>query len=310
LECPGRYIQFFDALKLRSMVLAGTLYYQISGVIRPWGPASGVYRVTREQALLLCRRLRGHLVITTHGFAADACQGWYAVICDQFRSLDQMKAKNRSEINRGLRNCPVQQVDAGYVARNGYEVYNEAVRSYPSYYTDIETETEFRERHQDCLALSDVVHYWGAFHKGQLVGFSQNILFGRTEVNYWTVRLHPAFLHLYPSYALFYRMNEFYLQGDRFGYVNDGWRSLLHETQVQRFLIRKFGFHKAYCPVSVVYKPTVRLLVRACYPFRRLLTKVDLRLAGLCTLEAIRRGKDTGADAPGKLLAESEGSPS
>ena len=286
-------------------MLDNTLYYRMAGVIRPWGPANAGYPITREQGLFLCRQLRGHLVISTHGFSENAHCGWYAVICNRFRPLDQLKAKNRSEINRGLRNCQVQRVDADCIARNGYEVYWEAIRGYSSYYGIVETPEQFRQRHQACAALSDLVHYWAAFHQGRMVGYSQNVLFDRTEVNYWTVRLHPKSLPLYASYALFYRMNEFYLQTDPFQYVNDGWRSLLHETRIQDYLIRKFGFHKAYCPVSVIYKPAVQVLVRACYPFRRLVQKVDLRLAGLCKLEAIRRGQDVEHDAPQEVAADS-----
>lgn len=304
MKCPGRYTQFFDALKLPCMVLGNTLYYQSSGVIRAWGPVSDSYPLTRQQGLFLCRQLRGRLVITTDGFTDDPRQGWYAVICDKFRPLEEMKAKSRSEINRGLRNCQIQQVDADYIARNGYQVYSEAVKGYSSYYDTFETETEFRQRHQSCQPLGDLVHYWAALHEGQLVGYSQNVLFDQTEVNYWTVKLHPAYLSLYPSYALFHKMNEFYLETHHFHHVNDGWRSLLHETQIQDFLIRKFGFRKAYTPMSIVYTPATSLLVRLCYPWRHLARKVDLRLAGLCTLEAIRRGEEKTETAdPDELAA-------
>lgn len=298
MKCLNRHIELFEAQKLPHTVLEGVLYYQSSGVIRAWGPASTACQVTQGQGLLLCRQLRGHLVITTGGFTDDPGQGWYAVICEKFRPLEELKAKYRSEINRGLRNCQVRQVEPDIIAQHGYEVYNQAIQHYASYYDAPKTKDQWRQEHEACQAFGDIVHYWGVFHEDQLIGYAQNMLFDRVEVNYWIVRLHPAFLSLYPGYALFHKMNEFYLQTQSFEYVNDGWRSLLHETQIQDFLVRKFAFRKAHCPLSVVYKPAVGLLVRACYPWRNVAKKIDLRLAGLCKLEAIRRGEDTNDDAP------------
>ncbi len=307
MKCLDRYIELFEARKEPHVVLNGALYYVSSRVVRAWGPASLPYPLTRDQAQALCRRLAGHIVIQTSGFTEQPRQNWYAVICDRLQRLAEMKAKHRSEINRGLRNCEVRQVDGDFIARTGYEVYTKAVRSYSSYYDVHETEAQYRKRHQVCHRFCDLIQYWAAFHKGQLIGYSQNMLFDRIEANYWTVKLHPDFLTLYPGYALFHKMNEFYLQTEHFQYVNDGWRSLLHETQIQDYLIRKFGFRKAYTPMSVFYTPMASILAKVCYPWRNLVGRIDLRLAGLCRLEAVRRGQDAEDDLPDAPAAHTNG---
>lgn len=307
MNCLNRYIEFFEARKQPHVVVNGTLYYVSSRVVRAWGPASLPYSLTCDQAQALCRQLGGHIVIHTRGFTEQPRQNWYAVICDRFQRLEDLKAKHRSEINRGLRNSEVRQVDGNFIARTGYEVYSKAVRSYSSFYDVYETEAQYQERHRICHRFCDLVQYWAALHKGQLIGYSQNLLFDRIEVNYWTVKLHPGFLTLYPGYALFHKMNEFYLQTEHFQYVNDGWRSLLHETQIQEYLIRKFGFRKAYTPMSVFYTPVASVLARICYPWRNLVGRIDLRLGGLCRLEAVRRGEDTEDDVPDKAAAHANG---
>ena len=81
---------------------------------------------------------------------------------------------------------------------------------------------------------------------------------------------------MYSSYALYFVMNSYYLKERKLKYVNEGTRSILHETNVQSFLIDKFKFRKAYCNIQVVYSPFFNILVRYLLPIRSFFSLIPL----------------------------------
>ena len=67
-------------------------------------------------------------------------------------------------------------------------------------------------------------------------------------------------------------MNQHYLNERKFRYVNDGARSISHETNIQEFLIKKFKFRRAYCKLHIIYSPKIRLVLSIIYPFRSIIS--------------------------------------
>ena len=63
-------------------------------------------------------------------------------------------------------------------------------------------------------------------------------------------------------------MNNFYLNKQGFRFVNDGARSISHETNIQNFLIDKFKFRKAYCRMHVMYSLKMSIVIRLLYYLR------------------------------------------
>jgi hypothetical protein len=128
-----------------------------------------------------------------------------------------------------------------------------------------------------------------------MIGYAQNII-DENIVLYSTVKLHPEYLSLYSSYALFFVMNQYYLNEKNFLYVSDGARSISHETNVQKFLIQKFNFRKAYCRLNIVYREDVNLLIKILFPFRKIFQKYNNFLTKkaivLLKQEEIRRSFD------------------
>lgn len=62
---------------------------------------------------------------------------------------------------------------------------------------------------------------------------------------------------------------------DRLGknfYINDGARSISHETNFQDYLEKYFGFRKAYCKLHVAYNRRIKLVVKVLFPFRKYYT--------------------------------------
>jgi hypothetical protein len=114
------------------------------------------------------------------------------------------------------------------------------------------------------------------------------------EVDYTLIKLDPKYLNLYPAYALLYRMNEFYLGEQKFEYVNDGWRSVFHDTGVQEFLIGKFNFEKRPARLRMHFRPPLAALLRLATPLHSLMTRMDRRLGA--TLELRRIGLASGGN--------------
>ena len=88
-------------------------------------------------------------------------------------------------------------------------------------------------------------------------------------------------------------MNEYYLKEMNFDYINDGARSISHETNIQEFLIKKFKFRKAYCKLNVIYNLRIGFLVKLLYSFRLVLKLLNFepftKLNILLDQEKIRR---------------------
>jgi hypothetical protein len=287
-----RYAQLCEVEGSRFLVRNGGLFAFINPyTVAPLGPVMWDYQLAPDEASRVLASMRGRILLLTGGFSSGACDQWYAVICDRFTPLDEMKSKARGEIRRGLRQCEVRRIDGVFLADNGYEVMVEACKSYGAYQGTIPSEARFRKSAIEKHAFDDLVHYWGVFDRstGKLIAFSENRVFGRIEAAYITIKLHPESLSLYAGYALVHTMNEYYLAQEGFQYVNDGWRSVLHETQVQDFLIRKFAFRRQPSCLRVFYRGGLSALMKAAYPFRGVLRKADQRLAAMFALEEISR---------------------
>jgi len=202
--------------------------------------------------------------------------------------MESLSRNTRSKIRRGLKACSIRLVNKSFIIDEGFECYKAAVLNYNTT-LNLKTESEFRN---DILELEGSWDFWAVFHENRMIGYSQNWLM-EDSCDYSTIKLHPDFLSLYSSYVLFFTMNKYYLDELKFRYVNDGARNLLHKTNIQNFLITKFGFRKAYCILHLKYSTTFKLLVTFIYPFRFVFYAFNNRFAtkinSLFLQEKIRR---------------------
>ena len=171
-------------------------------------------------------------------------EGWYSVICLKFKDLEEYSSSDRNKIKKGLKNCEVKRVEADFLGRNGFNVFISAFDRDKGVKRPSITEKEFRERFLQMRDFEDIVHFWGVFHNNTLIAYSENYIYEDIEAGYSTIKFHPDYLKLYASEALTYECNRYYLRDNKYQYVNDGFRSILHKTNYQDFLIRKFGFKK------------------------------------------------------------------
>jgi hypothetical protein len=309
---PGReaapYIPRFQALcdlrGERHFVCGGSFFRVFSRVARAIGPVARDVMLRPSDALEVARALGAWVVWWTSGPAEPQQSDWYAVVCRQFRPLEQVPSGDRRYIRRGLVNCEIRQLDADYVSRHGYPCYIRSFTRYRGVARTLWDEAAFRKYFLAARDFADITHFWGAFADGRLVALLANDVYEPMEVCGWMLRLDPEYLKLYPAYALFHTLNQYYLDQKGFQLINDGWRSLVHETEVQTFLVKKFGFERLHRRLEVYYRAPLGALVRGTAWLGGGLGRLDQRLAAVYALERLRRGKV----APPRLTEESGGS--
>jgi hypothetical protein len=97
-------------------------------------------------------------------------------------------------------------------------------------------------------------------------------------------------LRRYSVHAMSEHSSDF--GGSRAEYVNDGFRSILHDTELQDFLERTFRFEKAHAGVDAYCRQPSCTLVRAAFPSRTLAPRVDERARAAHELErAVRAAR-------------------
>lgn len=218
----------------------------------------------------------------------EESQFWY-VIKDKFGGLEELSSNTRSKVRRGLKNCIVKKVTKELIADYGFEVYHQAFRNYSTYIKPVN-----KEGFVNNILACDKCDFWAVYKKDEdkIIAYCQNLI-EDNSINYSTIKFHPDYLKLYPSYALFFEMNQYYLNEKKFLYVNDGARSISHETNIQKFLIEKFKFRKSYCNLHIIYRWDIGLAVKVLYLFKLFIPKVNSKvfnkISVLLKQEEIRR---------------------
>lgn len=226
---------------------------------------------------------------TTEFDRKEETEFWY-VINDMHLEINDYSVNTRSKIRRGLKKLDVKRITKTKVLEKGYKVYESSFKKYRSFSKPLD-KSDFIN--QICN-LDGVREFWGIFLKGtdKLVAYSQNKIFDNC-CDYDEIRFNPKYLRLYPSYSLFYIMNSYYLNEKRFKYVNDGARSISHNTNIQQFLIDKFKFRKAYCNLHIVYSLMFGVFMKISFVLRKLIGMIKIgafkQLSVLLNQEKIKR---------------------
>lgn len=232
---------------------------------------------------------------TSNFDCAEKTEFWY-VICDKFITIDKLSRNTRNNLRRGLKRCEVKKVTHQFIMENAYPIYREAFDNYQGHLKP-DTEDEFLNEYS-LYNDESVWDFWAVFENtsSKLIAFSRNkIEYNQCEL--CTTKFHPRYQRkYYPSEALFYTMNQYYLDEKNFKYVNDGARSISHETNIQEFLMQKFKFRKAYCKMHLAYHKNIKIIVRLIFPFRFVLLRLNFglfkKLNVLISQEKILRSYD------------------
>ena len=266
------------------------VFVRSQGIISPLAPASEPVTCSPQFCRQLLRNLGGAMVRWTSGFGAhNRPAEWYSVICRRFIPVEELPHRKRYKIKRSLNACEARLIFAHELAATGYPVLLKAVKRYKGPQPAVPTEEQFRTKIALEGQFPDLVQHWGVYVQNRLIGYTQMQIVGGSEVYYSTTKIDPDYFRYDPGYAVVYRMLEHYLGRGGFQYVNDGFRSIYHQTNMQSFLIENFGFEKAYTKLRLHYCSELGWLMRLGYPARALLGRMDMRLAALFEQERCRR---------------------
>ncbi len=226
----NRFLELYESLAIKIVYFKGHIWREYQRMVVPFGPVKFDYSITDDEAkYLLSQFPRALLVRWTDGFNNQVeNEEWYAVILDKFVDLDEINSKNRSEIRLGWKNCTVEKVDAKFIAEKGYDVFISAFKRYRGTKPPNITRDDFKKRLLILNNFEDIAHYWGVFYKKELIAYCEIYIYDNIEASYSTIKFHPDYLKLRPSEALIYTMNKYYLKDNKFEYVDDGFRSILH----------------------------------------------------------------------------------
>jgi hypothetical protein len=292
-----RFAELYERQGLRVEIMDDNLWVNYGRMIIPIGPIHKDYSISEEQAHRLMKKIPGSLMVRyTYCYQErNNCEDWYAVICDNFEDLGSFPHKYRWQIKSGLKNCTIRQVDAGFIAEYGYEVYASAFSRYQGLIKPI-GEIDFTKMIDTTRDFDDIYHYWAVFYGNKLIGYSMVAIYGDEAADISVGKFIPEYLKLHPCNALFYVMNKHYLQDNSMPYLNNGFRNIYHKTNVHEFFIKKLSFKKVYLNLGIIYNQPFLYFLKLTYPFRGMLSKASPKLEAIYMLEEIRRKCASGVD--------------
>lgn len=201
---------------------------------------------------------------------------WYWLIRESPFILEELTKGSRKKIKKALENCIVERIDSREYSESLWNVYQEATERY-KHYTNNADKKSFIHR---CLNPNENEEYWAGFdaETHRMIGY-KICLVHQEWVNFSVGKYSTEFLKLRVSDALNYVVLNYYLNLQEKRYVTDGERVVLHDTNVQEYLIEHFNFRKAYCHLHIKYRPITGALVKFAYPFRGVIQHLDNSLA-------------------------------
>ena len=196
---------------------------------------------------------------------------WYRCVCDTVGyDISNVKSKNvRHNVNRSLKRCVTRRVDYAWLADNGYDVYIKAASRYKNF--KVESKDNFRRKMLDNSNVPGSEAF-GVFVDDKLVAYVTLFICGQS-VRGDTAHFDPAYSNAYPMYALYYSITRHYLIERGYREFDRGTRPLMHETNVDEFLLR-LGYRKACCRLGLYLVRPVRFSLSLARIFRKVYKRI------------------------------------
>ena len=199
---------------------------------------------------------------------------WWCIIKDTPFDIMSLKSNRRSLITRGLKRVDVKVIIPADYAE---QMSNILVKEW-KYYDDSYEEGNDRQKLTDDfkkLTMKNLgnAEYLGAFLKDTdtMIGYAIYNLFD-DWIEYSVVKTDPEYLNTQVNAALAYFGVERYMRPG-IKYIHGGWRTMIHESNYQEYLMKNFGFRKAYCKLHIQYRPLMQIAVNVLYPLRGMIKK-------------------------------------
>lgn len=205
---------------------------------------------------------------------------WWYVIKDTPLDITSLKAKRRYEITKGLKNFDVKLINPIENKTELFRVTEKAYESWPKKYRPSVNKESFEKNIADWIDKRIYV----ALKKqtGEICGYAY-VNRRKDFSEFSMLRVIPEYEKYGINAALVYHVVNDNID---YGYINDGSRSIRHETAFQDYLEKYFGFRKAYCNLHIAYRPIIKIIVKLLYPFRNYMPSV---IVGVLKMEEVMR---------------------
>lgn len=265
----------------------GGVYWRLyQGALIPALESYNSIELSKDEANSLLRQSRAWFLRYSSDLCEEETEWWY-LICDRY-DPQTISSKTRETINRGNRKCSVREIDAGWLAKNGYECYRAAFKRY----RNVKPISEEVFHNNILTTVGGPFEYFGIFVKDSLAGYSQCIIEGNNAVKFSISKYHPDYLRYQISYAHVNSLIQHYVV-DHSMSLYSGMRSIAHDTNYQDLLL-KLGHRRQFCRLSVVYQPWLKFSLQVLFPFRKFIAQLPDRdaihkLQVLLSQEELRR---------------------
>lgn len=278
---------------MKTIEYKNIIWKKYHGALIPNTAPNVEINLTKEESKELLKKTNAYFLRYTNDWDTQNKSEFWFVIKDGNEDINFYKSKIRNQIKKGLKNCIVKKVSCEEIAKYGYEVYKKAFDNYNTTLTiaskDKFYEDTLKNIHYDYFAVYSMLENG---NEDKMIAYSSNLIEGNS-CNYKTIKFDPDYLSLYPSYALIHEMNKYYLNELLLDFVNDGARSISHDTNIQSYLIQKFDFRKAFCKLNIDYRWDIELLIKILFPFKNIIkkynNKITNKLSVLLLQEEIKR---------------------
>lgn len=195
---------------------------------------------------------------------------FYFVIKDGDFSMNTIPSKTRNMVRRCISECVVQLVDLQRIIMGGgFEVYLSECRRFnrKGFGGNVKSFESWARGMRNAAERGE--EFWGVFYGDAIIAYGvAKVYDGIVDLVTWKCN-YEKYKNFYPSYELVYKMTEYYLGKQGIKYLNDGNRSFTEHSYVQDFLIKKFGYRKAFTKLNVYFKWWLKLVIILIVPFEK-----------------------------------------
>lgn len=224
-----------------------------------------IWKTKGEQTPLLARW-------TTEYDCGHETEWWYC-IKDSPLVLSEQKSKVRYEINRANKMFEVLEINPMEYTEEIFRIQTAAWATYPESYRP-QSDPEAVRRNVEKWSLQYKIFAAFCVEDGEMAGYAL-LNEHDTWVDFSVLKADPQYEKKGVNVAVIFKICEYYNERLKKGYyICDGERNIIHETAFQDFLIKKFGFRRAYCKLNIIYRKPIGLMVKILYPFRDVISKM------------------------------------
>lgn len=216
-------------------------------------------------------------------------QWWYCIKDEKF-DFKQIKSNRRTAIKRALKLNIIKIVKPSEYVDDIFEISKSCYDDYPKQYRPTCTREGIKKQ---CKVWDEKRIVFIAFSKesNKAIGFSC-IRTMEKSANLEILKVPNSYKRLGVTLALVYNILEVIL--DKYNYISDGERNMVHKTNFMDYLVKKFNFRYAYCDLKIEYRPLIKVVIKCLYPLRRKLemwsgNNIIYKIVAVLKMEEIAR---------------------